>query len=428
MVAARAGARAGEAPGPRLWPLFAGGFLGPFGGAIVNTMLPQLADRLGTTTASAAGSITAYMLPFAALMVVSGTLATRWGLARTVRVAYVGYVLGSLLCVVATDTWAFMAGRAVQGAANAFTTPLLITMIADLSRPGRLGRNLGVYASMQGAGQAFAPFVGGVAAAIDYRWAFGASALAAAALVVLTPSRERPSAEGTEMSGSGQAASSGEPDGGEATDAAVPPRSRARGAPWRPLLNARLARACAIAACGQFTATLVGVVAALLAGDRFGLSPAAGGLVVAAFGVAGLLVGGRLGHVADVVGMRVTGVATLVLAAVGVAALPVAPGVALLVACVAACGVGATGTRVLTASLAVASTPANRSGATAIMLSAQFLGSAAVPVAMPLYAADPLAVCLLGTAAALLGAALTAPTAPGTDADGTDSTDGTGDR
>lgn len=426
MVGSRAGARAGGAPGRRLWPLFAGGFLGPFGGAMVNTMLPQLADRLGTSTASAAGSITAYMLPFAALMVASGTLATRWGLARTVRVAYGGYVLGSLLCVLATGTGVFMAGRAVQGAANAFTTPLLITMIADLSRPGRLGRNLGLYASMAGAGQAFAPFVGGVAATLDYRWAFGASALTAAALAVLTPSRDRPSAQ---PSGSTESSKPAEPEAAEAAGAsgAEPKRGRARGAPWRPLLNARLARACAIAACGQFTATLVGVVAALLAGDRFGLSPAAGGLVVAAFGAAGLLVGGRLGHVADVVGMRVTGVATLALAAVGVAALPVAPGVALLVACVAACGVGATGTRVLTASLAVASTPANRSGATALMLSAQFLGSAALPVAMPLYAADPLAVCLLGTAAALLGAALTAlpaPTAPGTDAGAGD----TGDR
>lgn len=412
MVGSRAGGRAGGAPGPRLWPLFAGGFLGPFGGAIVNTMLPQLADRLGTSTASAAGAITAYMLPFAALMVVSGTLATRWGLARTVRVAYVGYVLGSLLCVVATGTGVFMAGRAVQGAANAFTTPLLITMIADLSRPGRLGRNLGEYASMQGAGQAFAPFVGGVAAALDYRWAFGASALAAAALAVLTPSRDRPAA--------GLA-------GAARVSGAEPERRRSRAAPWRPLLNARLARACAIAACGQFTATLVGVVAALLAGDRFGLSPAAGGLVVAAFGVAGLLVGGRLGHVADVVGLRATGVATLVSAAVGVAALPVAPGVALLVACVAACGVGATGTRVLTASLAVASTPVNRSGATALMLSAQFFGSAAVPVAMPLYAADPLAICLLGAAAALLGAALTAlpaPTAPAPGADADHDADG----
>lgn len=362
-------------PTARLWPLYLGGFLGPFGGAIVNTMLPQLAQGLNTSTATASAAITAYVLPFAALMVASGTLATRWGLARTVRFAYLVYVLASIVCVVAASTAPFLAGRALQGVANAFTTPLLITMIYELAPRRRVGRSLGTYASMQAAGQAFAPFVGGVAAGIDYRWAFAATALAAGALIVLTPSPGR--AEGPH-----------------------------RTAPWRPLLNARLGRAGALAFCAQFAATLIIVVSALLAAHRFGLSPGAGGLVVASFGATGLLAGSRLGRLADAIGMRRTGVGALVTLAAAVALAGGTPWVAGLVACLALAGAGATGARVLTSSLAVASTPANRSGATALMLSAQFLGSAAVPLALPLYEVGPVAVCLLGAGVAALGVAL----------------------
>lgn len=227
-----------------MWPLYAGGFLGPFGGAMTNTMLPELADGLGTNVSGASAAVTAYMIPFAGLMVVSGTIAAAWGAARTVRRAYVVYALASLGCIVAASLGPFLGGRALQGAANAFTTPLLIAMIAELVPAERLGRALGAYASLQAAGQAFAPFVGGLAAGIDYRWAFGATAVAALFLAAVTPSPPRDAR-------------------------AAVPRPR-----WRALANLALGRASAIALCSQFAATALMLLAAVLASDRFGLAPA----------------------------------------------------------------------------------------------------------------------------------------------------------
>ncbi|WP_284306072.1 MFS transporter [Mobilicoccus caccae] len=321
--------RTGDVPRDQersLWPLYAGGFLGPFGGAILNTMLPELAGGLDTTVTAAGSAVSAYLFPFAALMPLAGLLAARWGAERTVRRAYVVYAAAALVCVVAPVFGVFFAGRVLQGMANAFTTPLLITMIADRVPASRIGRSLGTYASMQAAGMAFAPFVGGLAAAVDYRLAFVVVAVAAGALAIVTPRAPAHTR----------------------TDAARPP--------WRPLLNRGLGQACLVGFTVQFASTVIMLVAALEASDRFGLSPAARGLVVATFGVAGLASGRLVGALADRLGMRRMGfgaTATLALA-VGAAAWP--PVVAALVACVVAAGIAGTGARVMTNTLALRST------------------------------------------------------------------------
>lgn len=63
----------------RVWPLYVGGFLGPYGSTMVTPIVHEVAAGLDSTPGIAAGAVTAYMLPFAALMLVSGTLAERWG-------------------------------------------------------------------------------------------------------------------------------------------------------------------------------------------------------------------------------------------------------------------------------------------------------------------------------------------------------------
>lgn len=364
------------APRGALWPFYAGGFLGPFGGGMLSSMLPELAHGLNTDTSTAGVAITAYLFPFAALMPLSGMLGARWGQARTVRRAYGLYALASVACALATAFGVFTLARAVQGAANAFTTPLLITMIADRVPPGRVGRSLGTYASMQAAGMAFAPFVGGLAAGVDYRLAFVVIALAATALALATSTSQ---------------------------DTA---RAR-RGAPWRPLVNRRLGQACLVAFTVQFASTGIMLLSAMEASSRFGLTPASRGLVVATFGAAGLASGRLVGALADRFGMRRLGfAATVVLAcSVTAAAWPPTPGV--LVLCVGVAGVAATGGRVMTSTFALLSTPANRSTATALCLSTQFLGSAIAPVLLPVYTGSVVAAFGIAGGIAAAGALLT---------------------
>ncbi|MDN5930060.1 MAG: MFS transporter, partial [Pseudonocardia sp.] len=76
--------------------------LGPFGGGVTVAMLPELGVSFGIPAAEASVSLTAYLLPFAAVMLVSGTLGERWGRRRTVVAGYGLYVVASLICVLAT--------------------------------------------------------------------------------------------------------------------------------------------------------------------------------------------------------------------------------------------------------------------------------------------------------------------------------------
>ena len=60
-------------------PLYVGGFLGPFGGAVLAVLIPQLRDAFDTTTGAVAAAVPAYLIPFAVLQLVSGTLGERLG-------------------------------------------------------------------------------------------------------------------------------------------------------------------------------------------------------------------------------------------------------------------------------------------------------------------------------------------------------------
>lgn len=402
------------APGPRLWPLYLGGFLGPFGGAMVNAILPEVADGLGTTQAGAATALTVYMIPFSALMIVSGTLGARWGTARTIRLAYGLYAVASLVCMVAGALPVFLVGRALQGTANAFTTPLLVALISTLVPADRLARSLGAYASFQAAGQAFAPLLGGLAAEWTYRAAFGASALAALALAALTRGGAGRTADGTQgesgatsgRTASGPAVSSPTDSGRSDAGRTATGRTATGRSDWAALANPRLARASGIAFANQFASSGVMVLSALVAADRFGLSASVRGLVVAAFGVAGFVAGRSLGRLYERYGLFRVGAAALTVGGVSVALIGVAPWAAALVVLVAAAGVAGTGGRVLTNSLALASTPANPGGATSMMMAVQFVGTALVPALLPVYAASPAAACAIAGAVGLGGAAL----------------------
>jgi MFS family permease len=361
--------------------MYLGGFLGPFGGLVVVPMLPEVAATFGSTVATMAWSLTVYTLPLALLMQVSGTLADVWGLTRTVRTAYLVYAAASLACAAAPTAELFFGARMLQGSANAFTTPLLVAALYDAVARERLGRALGRFGGLQAAGMAFAPLAGGGAGALDWRLAFVAIAAVAGGLAV------------------------------------VPPRTTTAGRPhhavtvvqrWRSLANVRLVRACGVALLFNLTAAGAVLLISLLAADRFGLGPGARGLVVAAYGTAGLLLSPLLGHLVDAYGPRRTGIGVFAGLAVVVAAAAWSPSVAALVLASALAGAAATGSRVVVNSLSVTSTPQNPGGAASMTMSWLFLGAALAPLLfLPAYSGG-VVVGFLATASAAAAASLLA--------------------
>ncbi len=370
----------------RLWPVYLGGFLGPFGGAVTNTMLPELAEGLDTTLQVASGAVSWYMLPFCLALLVSGSLAQRWGRGRTIRGGFAIYLVASLVCIFAdllpdaAVVPVFMFGRALQGLGNAFTTPVLVSLLSEFAPKERLGAALGIFASMQAAGQAFSPLVGGIAADLDYRLAFVVTGLAALVLAVLTPTGKAGSATGPTN--------------------------------WRALANPRLVQSSLVAFAAQTSAAGVTVLAALIATDRFGLSPTLRGLVVAFYGVAGLLSGRLAGRLADRFGIRTVGIVSLLVLGISMALVGVAPWLVLLLLLVGLIGATGTASRILSNTLALRSTPENTGGATSITMAVQFVGTAIVPVFLPLYAISPGLATFAAGGITVLGALVAAVKVP----------------
>lgn len=347
---------------PRVWPLYAGGFLGPYCGSMVSPILHEVADGLGTTPEAATASVTAYMVPYAALLLVSGTWAERWGRLRVMRLSLFLFIAASGLCALAPTIEVFLAGRVFQGACNAFTTPLLLAAISDHTPRERLGRSLGLFAAMQAAGQSFSPLVTGVAAIADWRLAFLFPAAVSLALALLPPS------------------------------AAAAARRAAGRASWRALANRQLAVAATLSFLCYLPVAALTVLAVLRAEDQFGLGPAGRGAVSAAFGVAGLLCAAALGRSLDRLGPRLLGAAMCVVLAAGLLVAAAGPRLFLLVCGVVLTGVAVPGLRSTVNALAAGSAPSNRAGATSLVLSSQFFGGALAPALyVPLYVAhgDP---------------------------------------
>src|SRR5262245_44028656 len=154
---------------------------------MVAVLVPQLRDAFDATTGQVAAAIPAYLVPFAALQLVSGTVGERLGRRRVVRTGYIFYVGFSIMAGLAPGIGVFLVARALQGAANAFLTPLLLAGLAEEVPPRQIGRAVGTFAAVQTAAVALAPLCGGVLGAVDWRLAFFVPALVAVGLAFLPP-------------------------------------------------------------------------------------------------------------------------------------------------------------------------------------------------------------------------------------------------
>ncbi|MFD1656366.1 MFS transporter [Pseudonocardia alaniniphila] len=346
--------------------LYAGAALGPFGGGITVAMLPELGASFDVSGATASLSITAYTAPFAAVMLVSGTLGERWGRRRTVTLAYVAYLITSVVCLLAPTLPLFLAARALQGAANAFTTPLLLAALASSVPAGRLGRALGWFGSMQAVGQTSAPLIGGLAAEVDWRIAFAGVAVVAALLAVIGVPSDKPV---------GQLAA----------------RPSLRTA-WQP----SVLRAGVVAAVGWGCISGLNFLVALRLEEEFGVGAGARGLLLTSLGVAGLLTARLVGGGIDRIGARRSvllgsGLGVLVVIGVGLA-----PTVWLIGIVWAVGGVATQFVLVGVNAMVLRLAPENTGGTMSTVQAVRFSGAALSPVVItPVYHAEPLAGFLL---------------------------------
>ncbi|MGH3061667.1 MAG: MFS transporter [Gaiellaceae bacterium] len=363
------------------FPLYVGGFLGPFGGAMLIAVIPNVARGLDTSLGYVAAAITAYMVPFAVLQLVSGTLAERLGARRVVRAGYLVFGAAALACALAPDIWSFFAARGVMGAANAFLSPILLAALSEVVAPEVLGRTVGTFAAAQTAGLMLAPVLGGALGEVSWRLGFVLVAVVSAALALPRQSLgagERPAEAGA--------------------------------ASLRALLNRWISLLAAKALLGYLGFTAIGFVLVLVAAEEFGLGSGARGLLVAGYGVGGILLGRYAGTVVDRAGRPATALAGAVACTAGVLGLAFAPSVWSLA--LVYFGVGCASAFVWAGlnTIVVESFPENRAGATSAYSAFKFAGVAIAPlVYVPLFHVDTRLPFLLAAACSALLAVLVVP-------------------
>ena len=334
--------------------LYLGGFLGPFGGGVLTVLVPNLSDELHVSTTVVALAIPAYLVPFAALQLVSGTIGERLGIVGTVRAAFVAYAVASAAVAAATTIAPFLLARAAQGAANAFTSPLILAVLAESATDATLGRTMGTFAAVQTAGMVSAPLCGGLLGAIDPRLAFLVPGLLALCLAVVP--------------------------------LPVPKRRTTRPPRLRTAFNRRVGWLALAAAHAFFAILGVALQVSLRATHVFGIGTTLRGVLLALFGLGGVLVGRAAGGVVD----RTDSSRVAIGGALGCACVLPLLGLVNSAALVAALWfLTGAGSAVLWAGLntmAVRSTPENRAGAVSVIGAFKFAGAALAPLIwVPIY-------------------------------------------
>jgi MFS family permease len=157
----------------------------------------------------------------------------------------------------------------------------------------------------------------------------------------------------------------------------------------RTLLNRWIALLATQAALGYLGFTAIGFVLVLVGADEFGLGSGTRGLLIAGYGVGGILLGRFAGSVVDRAGRPATALAGAIACTVGVAGLIVTPSAWTLG--LVYFGIGCASTFVWAGlnTIAVESFPENRAGATSAYSAFKFAGVAIAPlIYVPLFNVD----------------------------------------
>ncbi|MFE2041592.1 MFS transporter [Streptomyces sp. NPDC059477] len=158
---------------------------------IVTIAIPEMAAGLGASLDDILWFANAYMLVFAALLLLSGRLGDRFGPQRTFTAGLAVFTVASAVCGMVDTPEQMIAARAVQGLGAAVMMPQTLALISAVFPAERRGAAFGVWSAVAGLATVAGPTVGGLLVSqLDWRWIFyinvpiGALALLGAVLLV----------------------------------------------------------------------------------------------------------------------------------------------------------------------------------------------------------------------------------------------------
>ncbi|MEU2055650.1 MFS transporter [Streptomyces bungoensis] len=170
-------------------------------GTIVNVALPSIGRELHASPSVLQWTVSAYLLGFASVLILSGHLGDRLGRRTLFLAGTAGFGVASLACGIARTPGQLIAARAVQGMLAAVLVPQVLGSFRTLFQGKERGAAFGMYGAVAGFASAVGLLLGGVLTDADlFGWGWRAvflvnvpiaAATFAGGLLLVPATRER---------------------------------------------------------------------------------------------------------------------------------------------------------------------------------------------------------------------------------------------